>query len=387
MMKLKIHAFTLLVTSLIIFSPMAEAQNKSAGIDLSLWKGIATQPSDSLQTTFFNLGLFTQMNQLKGVSLNGLSAITKKNVCGFQLGGLTNINGENSTGIIGSGITNVTGNNLRGIGISGLINITGHNTEALLISGFMNITGGNSSGTDMAGLMNVDCGQKNTGLKIAGLGNVLLSNLTGVAVGGLINITGGKTTGVQIAGLGNIARRLQGGQFSLINIADTATQGVQIGLVNYSRTSAKAKFGLANLNPDTRYQLMIFGGNTTKGNVGMRFKNHLFYTILGVGSHYLELSRKFSATAFYRTGLGYEVCKDFFLSGDIGYQHIENLDNKGVDDIPARMYALQARVNIEYQIKKKFGIFASGGYGITHYYDRSKIYEQKPIVELGIILF
>ena len=33
------------------------AQNKSAGINLSIWKGVSTQPADSAQTTYFNLGI------------------------------------------------------------------------------------------------------------------------------------------------------------------------------------------------------------------------------------------------------------------------------------------------------------------------------------------
>jgi hypothetical protein len=53
-----------------------------------------------------------------------------------------------------------------------------------------------------------------------------------------------------------------------------------------------AKLGLVNVNPNTRYQLMIFGGNTSKGNVAVRFKNDLFYTILGIGDHYLGLNKK-----------------------------------------------------------------------------------------------
>ena len=48
---------------------------------------------------------------------------------------------------------------------------------------------------------------------------------------------------------------------------------------------------------------MLFGGNTTKLNVGARFKNKLFYTILGGGTHYLDFSDKFSASLFYRAGL------------------------------------------------------------------------------------
>ena len=42
---------------------------------------------------------------------------------------------------------------------------------------------------------------------------------------------------------------------------------------------------------------MFFGGNATKLNVGARFKNRLFYTILGGGTHYLDFGDKFSAAS------------------------------------------------------------------------------------------
>lgn len=433
-MKLTSQILTIFAASLILCSMSGNAQNKSGGINLSLWKEISTQPCDSSQTSYINLGLVSKINQLKGIGLNlfycntansvygiqvsGLSNIVKDSTKGIQLGGLTNITGNNATGIIGSGIANVTGNNLRGIGISGLINITGNETKALLLSGLMNITGSTSSGVDIAGLLNIESGGTSKGIKIGGIGNIIGSELSGIAVGGLmnvagnnmkgiqvsslINITGGKAeglqlsglsnvcvnvNGIQIAGLGNVAKNLNGGQISLVNMADSATSGVQVGLVNYSKSAAKAKFGLVNLNPDTRYQLMIYGGNTTKSNVAMRFRNNLFYTILGLGSHYLDFGKSFSAAAFYRTGLGFELSRNLFLSGDIGYQHIETFDNKGVNDIPARMYSLQVRANIEFQLTKRFGVFASGGYGVTNYYTKSKNYEKKPIAELGIVLF
>lgn len=433
-MKLAKRYITFFTALLFLCSIPGNAQNKFGGINLSLWKGISTQPCDSSQTTYLNLGIVTKLNQLKGIGVNGFSSLTTDNAYGiqisglsnvvsgsmrgFQLSGLANINGDDVTGIFGSGVANVIGNNLHGIGFGGLMNITGNDTKGLLLSGFMNITGSSSVGADIAGVINIGGGSTTKGIKIAGLANIIGADLSGIAVGGLINVSGndmkgiqiasltniagGQTNGLQISGLGNvgvhvkglqiaglsnIAKSLHGGQVGILNISQFATSGVQVGVVNYSKSGAKAKFGLVNLNPDTRYQLMFFGGNTSKGNVAMRFKNNLFYTILGLGSNYLDLDKKFSASAFYRTGLEFEVFRNWFLSGDIGYQHIETFHNKYEEDIPARMYALQTRVNIEYHPAKKFGIFASGGYGVTNYYNKSKTYEKKPIVELGIILF
>jgi len=77
---------------------------------------------------------------------------------------------------------------------------------------------------------------------------------------------------------------------------------------------------------------------------------------------------------------------DLEISGDLGYFHIENFENEDAET-PERMYSLQARVNLEYKIRPKFSIFASGGYGMTRYYDKNKFYEKKPIIEIGVVLF
>jgi hypothetical protein len=433
-MRLAKSCITFFTILLVLCNIDCYAQNKCGGINLSLWKGISTQPCDTFQTTYFNLGILSSINQLKGVSLNvfncitannaygiqvsGLSNIVNGSMNGLQLSGLTNIARNSASGVTASGIANITGNSLNGIGISGLINIIGDDSRALLLAGFMNITGSNSSGVNIAGVLNLEGGSTGKGIKVAGLANVIGANQSGIALGGLMNITGnnvngmqmasliniagGQTNGLQLSGLGNIgvhvrgmqiaglsniAKSLHGGQVGLLNIAEYATEGVQVGLVNYSKSSTKAKFGLVNVNPDTRYQLMVFGGNTSKGNVAMRFKNKLFYTILGMGDHYLGLSKKISASVFYRTGLGFEVCKNLFLSGDIGYQHIENFQNKNADGIPARMYALQSRANVEYHFTNKFGIFTSGGYSVNKYYNKGGNFSKKPILEFGIILF
>mgnify|MGYP000585666041 FL=1 len=37
---------------------------------------------------------------------------------------------------------------------------------------------------------------------------------------------------------------------------------------------------------------MLFGGNTSKMNAAVRFKNRTTYTLLGIGTHYLDLNDK-----------------------------------------------------------------------------------------------
>ncbi len=375
----------LLLAATILLSAVCclQAQNKSAGINLSLWRHAATQPDDSTQTTYFNIGLLSRMNRLNGLGLNAFAGATNNNMNGVQISGLANLVGGSMRGIQISGLSNINGNNTSGLSATGLVGISGNNARGVFISGLTGITGDNMGGVMISGIMNVT-GDKAAGVHLAGLANITGSTFAGVMAGGLLTVAGSNMNGVQFSGIGNIAgEELNGIQIGLGNYA-TRAHGVQIGLVNYYRDEMKGlQLGLVNANPDTKVQMMVFGGNATKLNLGFRFKNDLFYTILGIGTHYLDFDDKFSASASYRAGLWLPISKGFSVSGDLGYVHIETFKNKD-KGIPARLYALQARINLEYQFTKKFGIFATGGYGGSRYYDKSVTYDKGVIAEAGI---
>lgn len=377
----------ILTAALLMAAVCLPAQNKSGGIDLSLWKKASTQPADSTQTTYLNLGLFSAMNRLNGLGINAFGSVVKQNMNGVQLSGLANMAGGSMRGLQIGGISNVNGNNLAGVSISGLVNISGNQAKGVSITGLTNIAGDNTSGVMISGIMNVT-GNKSSGVQLGGLANVTGEKFSGVIASGLLNIVGETMNGVQLTGLANVVGgQLNGMQGGLFNYA-TKARGLQIGLVNYYKDEMKGfQLGLVNANPDTKVQMMLFGGNSTKLNIGVRFKNKLFYTILGGGTHYLDFGDKFSAAAFYRAGLELPLYKNLFISGDLGYQHIETFKNKDYIDVPARLYALQARLNLEYRFTKKFGIFATGGYGGSRYYNKNKGYDKGVIAEAGVVLF
>lgn len=388
-------------------------------------------------------------NNVYGAQISGLANIAGNNLDGVQISGITNVNGNNSNGVSISGLVNITGQNMEGTGITGGINVIGRNANGATLGGLINIIGKNANGIEIGGLANI-IGENTNGVAIGGLMNISGKDMQGAQISSLINITGDYTRGLQLSalanvgvdvhgvqlsglsniaaselrglqlsgavntaihskgalqialtniclqdmrgiqlGIGNYTTEMRGAQIGLINLSEGGkVKGVQIGLVNHSKDSTSAiKIGLVNITPKTRIQMMAFGGNMTKLNLAVRFMNRMSYTMLGVGTHYLGMNDKFSGSLFYRAGLYMPLIKEkLLLSGDLGYAHIENFENES-SEVPERMYSLQARLNLEYHPIKKFGIFASGGYGITRYYDRNKLYEKKPIVEFGIILF
>lgn len=373
-----------------------------AGINLSLWKNISTQRTDTVGSTWFNLGVFSSMNRLNGLGMNilssvvgrdmngvqlaGLSNIVGGNMRGVQIAGITNVNGDGISGMSLSGLVGIAGNNIHGVAISGLANITGNKNRGVIIGGLLNITGDESTGVQLSGLANIS-GEDFKGIAASGVLNVAGGDLKGIQIAGLCNIIGDTLTGIQISGLGNVSGgTVIGAQLAPVNVAIRA-KGLQIGLVNYYKESLDGfQLGLVNANRNTKVQLMLFGGNTTKLNAAARFKNKLYYTILGAGTHYLDFSDKFSAAFFYRAGLELPLYKRLYISGDLGYQHIETFKNKD-HGFPARLYSLQTRLNLEYRLTDRLGLFVTGGYGWDRYYNRSSNYDKGVIVEGGIIVF
>ena len=64
------------------------------GINISLWKNISTQRTDTVGSTCFNLGVFSSMNRLNGLGMNILGSVTGRDVNGVQMAGLSNMVGD-----------------------------------------------------------------------------------------------------------------------------------------------------------------------------------------------------------------------------------------------------------------------------------------------------
>ena len=236
------------------------------------------------------------------------------------------------------------------------------------------------------------------GVQLSGVSNTSAHNLKGLQLSGVSNITAGMDKGVQLSGVLNVSSAMQRGlqlgainyadslngvQIGVFNIARKHPKGWQVGLVNLSYDSIGHKIGLVNINPMTTIDYMLYGGSSTKVNLAARYRNKNSYSIFGVGTHFMGLDSKFSGALFYRLGLYKQLSPKWSLSGDVGYYHVETF-SKNNSEKPERLYSLQARLNADYQFSKKFGAFASAGWGVTRYYDRNETYRNRPLVEMGL---
>ncbi len=220
------------------------------------------------------------------------------------------------------------------------------------------------------------------GLQLSAVSNITQGMNKGVQLSGILNVSSAMHRGVQWGAI-NYADSLNGAQIGLFNIARKRPKGWQVGLINLSYDSIGHKIGLVNINPMTNIDIMLYGGSSTKTNLAVRYRNKSTYNIFGVGTHFMGLDSKFSGAIFYRLGQYVQLSPKWSLSGDIGYYHVETF-SKNNNDKPERLYSLQARINADYQFSKKFGAFASVGWGLTRYYDRNETYRNRPLIELGL---
>ena len=394
------------------------------------WSINVNRHQDSLKLTLFNLGLISNIQDQRGIGLNVLHGAVHGKMSGVQLagllsyagtanglqvGGLANFVKNGTNGLMISGLVNAAGGNSRGMQLSGITNISGERFDGLALSGLMNVSTDVLNGVQLSALLNANGKHLNgaqfsllsnvgsvikgvqssmisniaadriKGLQLAGVANIAFNANKAVQISSLTNVCLDNMEGVQFA-LGNYAENVKGTQIGLLNLSTGKVDGWQIGIVNHSKDTTAHKVGLVNITPKTRIQAMIFGSNTSKINVAVRFKNRQNYSILGIGTHYLDMNDDFSGCLFYRTGLYFPLKKGFEVSGDLGYFHIENFEDENVD-APERMYSVQARVNLSYRLLPKLSIFATTGYAMTRHYKKNKLFENKGIIECGIILF
>lgn len=356
---------------------------RTVPVTLSLWNPIATTPYDSLAKTHFNLGFQSTTHRVNGVAVNVLGSVNRENVNGTQLSLFSNVAAGEMTGLQASLLYNATGQYMRGVQFSAIQNTAVQRSRGVQVALMSNFVIGDGRGVQLSGLANI-AGSRFRGFQLCAGVNLVSESVEVVQLSAISNICADTLRGVQFS-LGNYASVLKGVQIGLLNMCAGEEKGIQIGLVNRSADTSMVKVGLVNINPKTRIAGVFYGSNTTKLNFAVRFTNNHIYTMLGIGSHYYDLDADFSGSVFYRAGYEWTLIPDrFFLSSDLGYAHIENFQDN--ERTPRRMFSVQARFNAEYLFTRHLGGFASVGYAYTRSYKKDHKTDDKPIVELGVVL-
>jgi hypothetical protein len=375
------------------------AQEKSIYHHRNIAVGITDGSKDSLQSYIFNGGFFGNVGILDGFQISALTSTVHQVSNGFNVASLISLAGHRMNGLQMAGIANGVGEEVRGAQFCALANVCRGSVNGIQLAGMVNVDAADIRGVQLGGVANISrflhgvqisgfsniTGERFSGFQLCGIANIAVRVNKGVQMAAVMNVCASRTRGWQLAAY-NYADTLEGSQFGIINLCVHHQHGVQVGLINYSSDTIAHKIGLVNVNPNTRIQMMVYGGTATKINLAARFRNRSTYNIIGFGTHYMGLDKRFSGAIFYRIGQYFHLDSKWSLSGDVGYYHIETFAENS-SSAPERLYSLQARVNSDFQLARHLGIIASVGYGNTRYYDHARLYKSKMLLELGVTLF
>ncbi|MEP6613076.1 MAG: STN and carboxypeptidase regulatory-like domain-containing protein [Mucilaginibacter sp.] len=175
---------------------------------------------------------------------------------------------------------NVVGGSVKGIQIGGAFNQVLKDVNGIQAAvGFNNVEG-DVSGVQWAAGLNL--ARKLNGVQFAIL-NIASGDAKGLQIAPM-NIASGKFSGIQLGGLFNYAKDLRGMQIGLINASDNSS-GVSIGLLNFVQNGYHA--------------VGIYSNETTDANLVYKSGTHSFYNIILAGANLGKNNKQ------YAYGLGY----------------------------------------------------------------------------------
>lgn len=191
-------------------------------------------PGESASNEVNGLALFLLAGwsgSTNGLAIAGLAHVNRFNMKGAQVSGTANYNGGTTSGLQVAGLYNRSCLSFNGMQVAGLVNRDDGFAKGLQAAGLANWNKGAVIGLQAAGLLNV-AGENFKGMQVSGLYGRIMGSLDGLQVAGLMAETGA-VSGVQIA-LINRSGRLRGWQIGLVNLADSVSEGIQLGLYNRS---------------------------------------------------------------------------------------------------------------------------------------------------------
>ena len=348
---------------LMVYCFFAEAQPPVVSPGRNIAFGVDRRAADSTLVSYCNLGLFANADTLHGIQVGLLTSVARRDLQGANLGGLFALSLGNGIGLQGSGLVNAVGQRMHGFQLAGLSNVAG-----------------SVQGVQLAGVSNISRSTLH-GIQMSAVSNTATDVNLGMQASLVANISAGQMRGIQV-GSYNYADTVHGVQMGLFNVCIANPRGVQIGLVNYSRDTLHHSYGLINIHPNTKIDLMLFGGTSSKFNTALRLQNSSLYNILGIGTHYSGLDKKFSGAIYYRVGRIFRISDRWTYGVDLGFHHIETFKEQNIDT-SERLYSIEPRFTTDYRLAKSLGLHFALGYESTRYYG-GEIYRQGALFEAGL---
>jgi hypothetical protein len=315
------------------------------------------QRMQSLNLNQFFVDMPYQASVIPGLSTHGKMSAQVVNKFSFNLlGGYTaGVNGFEIAGVF-----NMVKHNVRYAQIAGAFNITGGSVNGLQIAGAYNGVLDSANGLLIAGVANTTAGSV-TGAQISGAYNHTLKDMDGVQISGFGNYTRGKLDGTQIAGFGNIAgKEVNGVQISGFFNYAKKLDGTQIGIINIADTSTGYSIGLINLIFKGYHKLAISSNEVVNFNAAFKTGSNYLYSILTAGYNIGTNATVFSFG--YGLGTNAQLNKRLSINPEVTIQHLY------LGDWNKLNLLLRTEINLQYKVWKFITVHA--GPAFSMYYSK-----------------
>ncbi|MDR7132355.1 hypothetical protein J2X69_004722 [Algoriphagus sp. 4150] len=245
---------------------------------MSLTPGLSSKGMFSSQTiSNFSLNLIGGYTAgIEGFEAAGIFNINKRDVKYVQFAGIFNMVGGSSKGLQVGGIYNSVYKNVNGLQVGGVYNHVQGNVAGLQIGGIVNRVN-NDADVQIAGIVNH--AKQSNHFQLAGIANHT-SKSAGFQWAGISNLAG-DTVNHQLSGIINRAKKVNGFQFALINIAQE--NDYAIGFLNFIR-NGEINLSAAIDESSFTHLTLRSGGRKMYGILGVAYSLRAIDTPVGLAA-------------------------------------------------------------------------------------------------------
>lgn len=310
-------------------------------------------------------GFYNILNgNMKGVQIAGFGNTSLGTTKGVQLAGFVNTNLKAVDAVQMAGFANLVNDSVEGAQLSGFTNVVNGNVTGFQSTGFVNVVNGDVTGTQISGFANLNNGNVD-GIQLSGFSNIANGKLKGLQLSGFANIATKDVKGAQISGFFNYAKTLKGIQLGIINISDSLSEGLPIGLINIVKKNGY-------------FALQFSAEEVMHGQLNYKMGVEQFYTIFKLGYSYQEEASVLS----YGLGFGtlLPLAEKHQIAFEVSTSHL-NKDKTWDEDLD-----ILSQLNISYQFKITKNLSITAGPSLNFYSTNQKTNDEYGIIELPYTL-
>jgi hypothetical protein len=272
-------------------------------------------------------GLSTSRDRHESVRLSlNLFAGASARIDGVEVGTILNVATDGVRGGQVVGVANVSAGDLHGLQLAGVGNYAEGPVHGAQLAGVGNIHRGRARGGPVGGVANASSGTL-SGVQLAGVANLSTGAVRGAQLAGVANFSTSTVSGLQLAGVLNVAKRVDGLQLGVINVAEDST----------------ASLGLINLVQNGYRAVEVWASDTTPLHMGVKLGARRTYTLLAAGAD--------ANTFMAGVGLGVHTPRNgYYVDVDVvGYALSDHKLNETDDDLLSKL-----RVTLGWSLSNHF---------------------------------